>query len=146
MSPILVKNGQVVADIPDQIGIYETPLGPIKVDYHLDGIVLEGDALRGKPGRDTESGRREIYMDRKKGVGAVQLRGGERLDVMIHDPTSEDRDWIRRNHEKYLDPYWWFWRGQDRPSGRLMIDKVNKHLEKSKGYRLEWLIRRNKEG
>ncbi|KKQ96908.1 MAG: hypothetical protein A3C27_00635 [Candidatus Levybacteria bacterium RIFCSPHIGHO2_02_FULL_39_36] len=93
MSPEIIINEKLIADLPDKTGTYPTQMGDIKVDMSLfhptnqkNEIVLSGNGLKGRVSSSTENGIRRIQLNRK-GKGSQELKGGEELTVKLHDPS-----------------------------------------------------------
>ena len=64
-------NKKLIADIPDQTGVYETPVGQISVDAsgiypgnEVQRLLLSGEILKGRPGASTESGQRVLDLSK----------------------------------------------------------------------------------
>jgi len=97
MSPEIRINGELIADLPDETGHYQTPVGELYCN--IDGIgqgeeaqeiILQGQRLNGKQGRKTETGLRKVQLSRK-GTGSQQLSPTETLEVSLRNqPISKD--------------------------------------------------------
>lgn len=84
----LKEKRELIADIPDQSGSYETGQGKLWVissDIHPmknPEITIFAEVIKGKPGRTTEAGARTIQLSRD-GSGSQTLSCTERLEVTL---------------------------------------------------------------
>lgn len=84
---------KLIADVPDQSGVYETPSGKITID--ASGVrpgrdrkmVLTGEMLKGREGARTENGRRIILLS-ERGISNQDIGRGEQLFVKLHYPIT----------------------------------------------------------
>lgn len=104
MSPEIRKNGVLIANLPDQSGVYDTSIGTLTLD--LEGIdahrgapyemKMSADWLRGRVGSSTESGLRVVSLS-ASGKGRVTIRGHEVLEVALKDVP------IRRGYGRMVE-------------------------------------------